>query len=88
MYEYRYAEHCETGRTELTEDPGTSMKVVHNSQKSRVSWHGRTELTEAPGRYTNGVPVPRVFFFGRTELTEAPGTGMKVARSSHNFRVL
>ena len=28
-----YPGYCETGRTELTEVPGTGMKVVHNLQK-------------------------------------------------------
>ena len=34
---YRYPRYyCETGRTELTEVPGTGMKVVQNIQKFRV----------------------------------------------------
>ena len=55
--------------TELTEVPGTGMKVLQNFQKFRVLWHGRTELTEVPGRYRNAVPVPRVLWHGRTDLT-------------------
>ena len=47
--------------TELTEVPGTGMKVLQNFQKYRALWHGPTELTEVPGRYKNAVPVPRVF---------------------------
>ena len=52
---YGYERH-----KELTEVPGTGMKVLQNSQKFRVLWHGRTEFTEFRGRYKNAVPVPRV----------------------------
>ena len=61
--------------TELTDVPGTGMKVSQNFQKFRVLWRGRTELTEVPGRCKNAVPVPRVLWHGRTDLTEVPGTG-------------
>ena len=37
------------------------MKVLQNSQKFKVLWHGRTELTEVTGRYKNAVPVPLVY---------------------------
>ena len=47
--------------TELSEVPGTGMKVLQNFEKFRVLWHGRTELPEVPSRYTHVVPVPRVF---------------------------
>ena len=73
--------------TELTEVPGTGMKVLQNFQKFRVLWHGRTELTEVPGRYKNAVPVPRVLWHGRTDLTEVPGTGMNVVQNSQKFFV-
>ena len=57
---YPHPGYCGTGRTELTDVPGTGMNVIHNSQKFRVLWHLRTELTEVPGRYAykNFVPVP------------------------------
>ena len=57
---YPYPGYYGTGRTELTDVPGTGMNVIHNSQKFRVLWHLRTELTEVPGRYAykNFVPVP------------------------------
>ena len=55
---YPYPGYCGTGRTELTEVPGTGMNVLQNSeisgtgmkiienfQKFQVLWHGRTELT-------------------------------------------
>ena len=51
--------------TELTEVPGTGMKVLQNFQKFRVLWHGRIKLSEVPGRYENAVPVPRVLSHGR-----------------------
>ena len=51
--------------TELTEVPGTGMKVSQNFQKFRVLWHGRIKLSEVPGRYENAVPVPRVLSHGR-----------------------
>ena len=73
--------------TELTEVPGTGMKVLQNFQKFRVLWHGRTELPEVPGRYENDVPVPRVLWHGRTDLTEVPGTGMNVVQNSQKFFV-
>ena len=47
--------------TELTEVPGTGMKVLQNFQNFRVLWHGRTELTDVPGRYvrTDGTKYER-----------------------------
>ena len=33
---YPYPGYCGTGRTELTEVPGTGMNVIQNSQKFRV----------------------------------------------------
>ena len=84
---YPYPGYCGTGSTELTEVPGTGMRVLHNFQKFRVSWHGRTELTEVPGRYENAVPVPRVLWHGRTDLTEVPGTGMNAVQNSQKFFV-
>ena len=47
---YPYRGCCGTGRTELTEVPGTGMKVLQNFQKFRVLWHGPAVLTEVPGR--------------------------------------
>ena len=44
--------------TELTEVPGTGVKVLQDFQKFQVLRHGRTELTEVPGRYKNAVPYP------------------------------
>ena len=38
------------------------MKVLHNSSKFRVLWHGRTELTDVSGGYKSAVPVPRVLW--------------------------
>ena len=90
------------GPTELTEVPGTGMKVLQNSRKFWVLWHGRTELTEVPGKYKNAVPLPLVLWprayrtyrssgYGyecHTELTEVPGTGMKVLQNFQKFRVL
>ena len=73
--------------TELTQVPGTGMKVLQKFQKFRVFWHGRTELTEVPGRYKNAVPVPRVLWHGRTDLTEVPVTGMNVVQNSQMFFV-
>ena len=67
--------------TELTEVPGTGMKVLRN-------WHGRTELPEVPGGYKNAVPVPRALWNGGTDFTEVPGTGTNVAQNSHKFFVL
>ena len=73
--------------TELTEVPGTGMKVLQNFQKFRVLWHGRTELTEFSGRCKNAVPVSRLLWQGRTDLTQLPGTGMNVVQNSHKFFV-
>ena len=73
--------------TELTEVPGTGMKVLQKLQNLRQLWHGRTELTEVSGRYENAVPVPRVLWHGRTDLTEVPGTGMNVVQNSQKFFV-
>ena len=97
---YPYPGYCGTGRTELTssgygyecpteltEVPGTGMKVLKNFQKFRVLRHGRTELTEVQGRYKNDVSVPRVLWHGRTDLTEVPGTGMNVVHNSQKFFV-
>ena len=77
-----YPEYFGTGRTELTEVPGTVMYVLHNAQKFRVLWHWRTELIEVQGRYKNAAPVPRVLWHGRTDLTEVPVTGMNVVQNS------
>ena len=78
------------------------MKVLQNSQKLRVLWHGRTELTEVPGGYkkcctrTPGI-VARAYrsyrssgygYVCRTELTEVLCLGMDVVQSSQKFRVL
>ena len=82
-----YPEYFGTGRTELTEVPGTVMYVLHNAQKFRVLWHWRTELIEVQGRYKNAAPVPRVLWHGRTDLTEIPGTGMMVVQNSQKFSV-
>ena len=71
--------------TELTEVPGTGMKVLQNSQKFRVLWLGRTELAKVSGRYKNAVPVPRVLWHGRTDLIEVPGTAMNVQNSQKFF---
>ena len=72
------------GRTELTEDSGTGMNGVHNSQKIRV-WnsysthkfqvrYGRlAELTEVPGRCTTVVPVPRVLWHERDRTHRSSG---------------
>ena len=49
---YAYERHAE-----LTEVQSTGIKVLQNSQKFRVLWHGRTELREVPCRYKNAVPV-------------------------------
>ena len=46
---------------QLTEAPGTGMKVVQNFQVFRILRHGRTELAEVLGRYKIALPVPRVF---------------------------
>ena len=74
--------------TELTEVPGTGMRVLQNLHKFRVMRHGRTELTEVPGRYENAVAVPRrVLWHSRTDLTEVPGTGMNAVQNSHKFFV-
>ena len=80
----RYGYECPT---EFTEVPGTGMKVLQNSQKFWVLWHGRTEVTEVPGRYKKVVPVPRVLWHGRTDLSEVPGTGMNVVHKSQKFLV-
>ena len=73
--------------TELTEVPGTGMKVSQNSQKFRVLWHGCTDLTQLPGRYKNALPVPLVLWHGRTGITKVPGTCMNVAQNSRKFFV-
>ena len=57
---YPYPGYCGTGRPELTEVPGTGIKVAQNFQNFRVLWHGRTEVTQVPARYENAVPVPQV----------------------------
>ena len=54
---YGYERH-----TELTEVPGTGMKVLQNSNKFWVLLQRRTELTEVPGRYKNAAPVPRALW--------------------------
>ena len=73
--------------TQLTEVPGTGMKVLQNFQKFGLLWHGRTELTEVPGKHKNAVPVPQVLWHWRTELTEVPGTGMNVLQNSQKSRL-
>ena len=60
--------------TELTEVPGTGMKVLQNSQKFRAGM-------------IHAVPVPRVLCHRLTELTEVPGTGMNVIQNLQKFRV-
>ena len=86
---------------ELTEAPGMGTKVLQNSQKLRVLWHGRTELAEVPGRYKYAAPVPRVFvarayrayrssgygYWCRTELTEVPGMGLNILQNLEKFFV-
>ena len=57
---YRSSGYGGEGRAERTDVPGTGIKPYQNSRKFRVLWHGGKELTEVTGRYTNGVPVPRV----------------------------
>ena len=52
---YPYPRYCGMGRTELTEIPGTGMKVLQNFQKFRASissgygYESLTELPEVPG---------------------------------------
>ena len=59
---YPYPGYCGTGLTELTEYPGTGMKVIWNLQKFRTGMkllqsfqnfrvlkHGRTEVPKVPG---------------------------------------
>ena len=58
---YPYPGYCGTGRTELTEVPGTGMNVVQNFvaranrayRKSGYGYECRTELTEVPGTGMN-----------------------------------
>ena len=63
-------------RKELSEVPGTGMKVLQKFQKFRVLWHGRTDPTEVSD---TGISVLQdfkkfwVLWQGRTELTEVPG---------------
>ena len=57
--QYLYPGFCSTGRTELTEVPGTGMNVLQNSQKFRVrvwksyrtsrgsGYYGRAERTSS-----------------------------------------
>ena len=94
---YPYPEYCGTGRTELTEVPGTTgmkvvqnlepevagtgMKVFQNFQEFRVLWHGRTELTGVPGRYENAVPVPRVFVALAYRTSRTSGYGYECPRT-------
>ena len=73
--------------TELTDVPGTGMKVSQNFQKFRVLWRGRTELTEVPGRCKNAAHVPRVLWQGRTDLSQLSGTGVNVVQNSQKFFV-
>ena len=75
---YPYPGYCGTGLTELTEVPGTCMKVLQNFQKFRVLCRGRTELPEVPGRYKHTYPYPGSLWHRRTELPEVPGTGISV----------
>ena len=44
------------------------MKVLQNSQKFQVLWHGCTELTEVSGRYEMLYPYTGYCGHGRTEL--------------------
>ena len=76
--------------TELTEVPGTGMKVLQNFQKFRVLWHGRIDrssrqvqkcCTCTPGMVTRSYRSYRCSGYGyecRTELTEVSCTGMDV----------
>ena len=73
--------HAYGSLTALPEFSGTGMKVLQNSQKFRVLWHGRTELTEVPGGYERCCTRTRVLWHGSTELTEVPGTGMNVLQN-------
>ena len=59
--------YCGTGLTELTEVPGTGMKVLHNFQNFRVLWHGRTDK--------HAVPVPRVFVAPACKTSTSSGYG-------------
>ena len=59
---HRSSGHGHERHTELTEVPGTGMKVLQNLQKFRVLWHGRTDLTEVPGTGMNVVQDSQKFF--------------------------
>ena len=61
--------------TELTEVPGTGMKVLQNFQKYRALWHGPTELGVGIKML---YPYPGYLWYERTELTEVPGSGIFV----------
>ena len=92
---YPYPGYCGAGLTELTEVPGTGVKVLQNSQHFRVLWHGRTKLPEVRGRYKHALPVPRVFVapayrtsrsYGCESLTKLPALPGIVARAYKTSR--
>ena len=72
---YPYPGYCGTGLTELTEVPGTGIKVLQSLQNFRVLWHRRTELPEVPDMYKNAVPVPRVFVAPAYRTSRSSGHG-------------
>ena len=96
--------YCASGLTELTEVPGTGMKILQNFQKFRAlyGYGSVTELPEVPGIVAQAYrthrssgriqsmmyPHPGYCGSGLTELTEVPGTGMKILQNFQNFRVL
>ena len=62
--------------TELTEVPGTGMKVVHNHRSSGYRYASLTELTEVPGTGMEVLQYSqefRVRYGSLAELAEVPG---------------
>ena len=46
---YPYPGHCGTGRTELTDFPGTGMNILQAHRSSGYEYESLTELPEVPG---------------------------------------
>ena len=81
---YRSAGTGDGSVTEHTEDPGTSMNVIHNLQKLRVRV---TELTEAPGIVARAYRTHRSSRVGMKILCPYPGYCGTGVQNLHNFFV-
>ena len=78
------------GPTELTEVPGTGIKVLHRtSRSSGYCGTGVQNLQKFRAGIKMLYPYPGYLWYERTELTEVPGTGIfcSVVQNLQKLRV-